>query len=100
MHDSPERAWTLQELAKAAGLSRATFARQFHASIGEPPHGYLTRWRMGVAARLLQETNLRLSEIALRVGYQSEFSFSRAFRRSRGVAPVQFRRIAASGRVG
>lgn len=94
MHESPERAWTLEELAKEAGLSRATFARQFNASVGEPPHNYLTRWRMGVAAQLLQETDLRLSEIAGRVGYQSEFSFSRAFKRWRGVAPVRFRRIA------
>lgn len=95
IHESPERAWTLEELAKEAGLSRATFARQFNASVGEPPHNYLTRWRMGVAAQLLQETDLRLSEIAVRVGYQSEFSFSRAFRRWRGAPPVRFRRIAA-----
>ena len=96
MHESPERAWTLVELAREAGLSRATFARQFNATVGEPPLNYLTRWRMGIAARLLQETDLRLSEIAARVGYQSEFSFSRAFSRWRGAAPVRFRRNAAS----
>jgi AraC family transcriptional activator of mtrCDE len=97
IHESPERAWTLEALAREAGLSRATFARQFNATVGEPPHNYLTRWRMGVAAQLLQETDLRLSEIAARVGYQSEFSFSRAFRRWRGAAPVRFRRIAVPG---
>lgn len=93
IHESPEHDWTLKELANEAGLSRATLARQFSASVGEPPHSYLTRWRMGVAAQLLQETELRLSEIAVRVGYKSEFSFSRAFKRWRGVAPDRFRRM-------
>jgi AraC-like DNA-binding protein len=72
--------------------SRAAFARNFSASVGEPPHSYLTRWRMGIAARLLEETDLRLSEIASRVGYRSEFSFSRAFKLARGVSPIQYRR--------
>jgi len=85
MHEAPERAWTLEELVQKAGLSRAAFARNFTASVGEPPHSYLTRWRMGIAAGLLEETDLRLTEIAPRVGYRSEFSFSRAFKLARGV---------------
>ncbi|QBQ99485.1 AraC family transcriptional regulator [Paraburkholderia pallida] len=92
MHEEPERAWTLEELAKVAGLSRAAFARNFSNSVGEPPHSYLTRWRMGIAAQLLEQTDLRLGEIASRVGYQSEFSFSRAFKSTRGVSPIQYRR--------
>ncbi|TKC86856.1 AraC family transcriptional regulator [Trinickia terrae] len=96
MHEAPERAWTLEQLAQEAGLSRAAFARNFSASVGEPPHSYLTRWRMGVAARLLQETSLRLTEIASRVGYRSEFSFSRAFKAARGISPIQYRREAAN----
>ncbi|WP_226383212.1 MULTISPECIES: helix-turn-helix domain-containing protein [Burkholderia] len=52
----------------------------------------MTRWRMGIAAQLLEETELRLGEIASRVGYGSEFSFSRAFKLARGVSPVQYRR--------
>ncbi|MDN7182832.1 AraC family transcriptional regulator [Caballeronia sp. SEWSISQ10-4 2] len=99
MHEAPERAWTLEELAQEVGLSRAAFARNFSASVGEPPHSYLTRWRMGVAARLLEETDLRLIEIASRVGYRSEFSFSRAFKSARGTSPTQYRR-AASNRAG
>jgi AraC-like DNA-binding protein len=47
---------------------------------------------MGIAAQLLEETDLRLSEIASRVGYRSEFSFSRAFKLARGVSPIQYRR--------
>jgi AraC family transcriptional activator of mtrCDE len=92
IHETPERAWTLEDLAQEAGLSRAAFARNFSTSVGEPPHTYLTRWRMGIAAQLLEETDLRLSEIASRVGYQSEFSFSRAFKLARGVSPIQYRR--------
>jgi AraC-like DNA-binding protein len=80
-----------RELAQEAGLSRAAFARIFNASVGEPPHSYLTRWRMGIAAQLLEETDLRLTEIAPRVGYRSEFSFSRAFKLARGVSPIQYR---------
>ncbi|AXL50834.1 AraC family transcriptional regulator [Paraburkholderia caffeinilytica] len=96
MHEAPERAWTLEELAQEAGLSRAAFARNFNASVGEPPHSYLTRWRMGVAAQLLQETSLRLGEIASRVGYRSEFSFSRAFKSARGISPIQYRHEASN----
>lgn len=92
IHEAPERAWTLDELAKEAVLSRAAFARNFCASVGEPPHQYLRRWRMGIAVQLLEETELRLGEIAARVGYQSEFSFSRAFKLVRGVSPIQYRR--------
>lgn len=96
IHEAPERAWTLEELAGEAGLSRAAFARNFSDSVGEPPHSYLTRWRMGIAAQLLEATDLRLSEIASRVGYRSEFSFSRAFKLARGVSPVYYRRSLAS----
>jgi AraC family transcriptional activator of mtrCDE len=96
IHEAPERAWTLEELAQEAGLSRAAFARIFSASVGEPPHSYLTRWRMGIAAQLLEETDLRLTEIAPRVGYRSEFSFSRAFKLARGVSPIHYRRAAQS----
>src|SRR5258705_2157050 len=94
IHEEPERAWTLEELACEAGLSRAAFVRNFSASVGEPPHSYLTRWRMGIAAQLLEDTDLRLIEIASRVGYRSEFSFSRAFKSARGVSPTQYRRAA------
>ena len=92
IHEAPDHAWTLEELAKEARLSRAAFARNFCTLVGEPPHQYLTRWRMGIAAQLLEETELRLGEIAKRVGYRSEFSFSRAFKLARGISPSQHRR--------
>jgi transcriptional regulator GlxA family with amidase domain len=91
IHEAPERDWTLEQLAEEAGLSRAALARNFGKSLGEPPHSYLKRWRMGIAAKLLEQTDLRLRDIASRVGYQSEFSFSRAFKASRGVSPLHHR---------
>jgi len=91
IHESPATPWTLNSLAQEAGLSRATLARLFNAMVGEPPHKYLTRWRMGIACQLLGTTHLRISEIAALVGYESEFSFSRSFKRLRGVAPSSYR---------
>jgi AraC family transcriptional activator of mtrCDE len=92
IHGTPQHPWTVETLAKEAGLSRAAFARQFSALVGETPHEYLTRWRMGIAAQLLEDTNLRLSEIAARAGYQTEFALSRAFKRACGMSPTRYRR--------
>jgi AraC-like DNA-binding protein len=91
IHEKPSHGWTLDTLAGEAGLSRSAFARQFTASVGEPPHSYLTRWRIGIAAKLLEQTKLRVSEIAAQVGYTSEYSFSRAFKQARGISPGQAR---------
>ena len=96
IHEAPANDWTLDALAEAAGLSRSAFAAQFRTSVGEPPHGYLIRWRMGIAAQLLEHTGLRMAEIAARVGYKSEFAFGRAFARARGLSPARFRNQANS----
>ena len=96
MHAAPQRPWTVESLAAESGLSRAAFARRFAQSVGEPPLAYLTRWRMGIASRMLVESAASLAEVAARVGYESEFTFSRAFKRSCGVAPSVFRRQASS----
>lgn len=94
MHAEPAAPWTVESLARETGLSRAAFARRFAEQAGEPPLAYLTRWRMGVAARLLHSSDAPLAEIAGRVGYESEFAFSRAFKRARGIPPARFRRNA------
>ena len=96
MHENPDAPWTVASLAREASMSRAAFARRFSAGVGEAPLAYLTRWRMGVAARLLRETNSPLAEIAGRVGYESEFAFSRAFKRALGRPPIAFRRGSAA----
>jgi AraC-like DNA-binding protein len=60
--------------------------------VGEPPLTYLTRWRMWQASRLLAEGNLSVGETALRVGYESEAAFSKAFKRHFGQSPLAYRR--------
>ncbi|HEY3450576.1 MAG TPA: AraC family transcriptional regulator [Myxococcales bacterium] len=98
MHAEPTRDWTVESLAREAGMSRAAFARRFAQALGEPPLTYLARWRMGLAARLLVESDASIAEVASRVGYDSEFAFSRAFKRLRGQAPSAFRREAVPRR--
>lgn len=91
IHDKPFHNWTLESLAQSAGLSRSAFAKLFTQSVGSPPHAYLTGWRMGLATQLLKQTDCSISEIALRVGYSSQYSFSKAFKQSRGHSPGQVR---------
>jgi AraC-like DNA-binding protein len=94
MHAEPAAPWTIELLARQANLSRATLTRRFSALVGEPPLAYLTRWRMELAARNLRETDEPVGAIAHRVGYESEFAFSRAFSRLRGMPPGRYRAAA------
>jgi transcriptional regulator GlxA family with amidase domain len=96
VHRSPERAWTNAALAEAVGMSRSRFAARWSALVGEPPLGYLSRWRLATAAGLLQDGALSIGEIAARVGYESEAAFSKAFRRRFGAPPGAWRRRAAA----
>lgn len=91
LHAQPARAWTVDELAQQAGISRAALAKRFVELVGETPMQYLAEWRMHLARRQLRESMLGLSEIAARVGYESEAAFSRAFRRLVGVPPATWR---------
>lgn len=92
LRSRPADRWTVEALARAAGLSRAAFARRFQAELGAPPLRYLADLRMELAARLLAEGDDALASIAAQVGYESEFAFSRAFKRQTGEAPGAFRR--------
>lgn len=87
IHTQPEHAWTVAELARAAASSRSSFVARFTALTGEAPMEYLTRWRMQLAARLIEQADVRVSEVAAQVGYRSEAAFSRAFKRTFGIAP-------------
>jgi AraC-like DNA-binding protein len=91
LHREPARGWTLAALARAAGLSRSTLAERFTASVGQPPMQYLARWRMQLAARLLADGTAKVAAVAREVGYESEASFSRAFRKATGEAPSSWR---------
>jgi AraC-like DNA-binding protein len=88
----PAKRWTVERLARAVGLSRAAFARRFAAVSSRTPRRFLTELRLSLAASLLENTDDSLTELATRVGYASEFAFSRAFKRQHGVAPGTFRR--------
>jgi transcriptional regulator GlxA family with amidase domain len=94
MRAEPAKRWTVEGLAKTAGLSRAAFARQFRLHTGTSPRLYLARLRMKLAAELLLHSDAGLAEVAAGVGYDSEFAFSRAFKRHHGIAPGVFRRQA------
>ena len=79
-------------MAKAAGQSRTAFAERFRRLMGQAPHEYLTEWRMQVARQLLLETDIPVIDVAERVGYQSESSFGRVFKRSFNHTPSSVRR--------
>jgi AraC-like DNA-binding protein len=98
MHGDLARGWTVETLAREAGLSRSTFAATFKAVTGDSPLEYLTRWRIYRAKVLLRGSELSLMEIAERVGYETDTALSRAFRRFEGVAPGQWRRNGLPGR--
>lgn len=92
MHQSPAQPWTVEELGRCVGLSRSVFSERFTRAVGEPPLGYLTRWRMQLsAARLLSEPTDSLKEIAEAVGYQSVAAWNRAFRRFADRPPAEWR---------
>lgn len=92
MHRRPGEAWSLEALAGVARISRSRFAERFSAVLGMPPAQYLARWRMHLAARWLRNERLTVAEVATRLAYESEASFSRAFKRSIGVPPSALRK--------
>lgn len=92
IHEQPAEPWTVALLASRVGMSRSAFAARFTQLVGEPPLHYVTRWRMQKAAELLRASTATLSEVATRVGYESEAAFSKAFKRWSGVAPGGYRR--------
>jgi len=96
IHAEPERTWTVSALAREVALSRSAFAHRFTHAVGEPPRAYLAHWRMIVAGRFLRNSDLKLAEVAQRVGYASEFAFAKAFKRDYGIAPGSYRRRPAA----
>jgi AraC-like DNA-binding protein len=92
MHKTPAQAWTLDTLARGAGMSRSALAARFHQLVGDTPMQYLTMWRMQLARKLLGESALSTAAIAERVGYQSEAAFGKAFKKTVGTGPGAYRR--------
>lgn len=96
MHGDPGHPWQLGELARAAAMSRTTFAVRFKEAAGVPPLTYLLDWRMSLAARALRQDTAPIAALARSVGYTSESAFSNAFKRSVGISPRRFREAARS----
>lgn len=94
----PQRPWTIAELARVAGVSRATLVRRFAAFTGMGVADFLTRIRMTIAADLLATTDRSLDSIADAAGYASTSAFGRTFRLATGTTPAAFRRATARDR--
>jgi AraC-like DNA-binding protein len=84
-------ALSVDDLARAAGLSRAHFSREFRRAFGEPPHAYLLTRRLERAAALLRTTDRSIAEVCLAVGLQSVGSFTTSFKRIYGLSPAAYR---------
>lgn len=91
LHAQPVRSWTLDELAAESGASRSALASRFTQLMGYPPIQYLTRWRMQLAAKRLNERGAKIAAVAQEVGYDSEAAFSRAFKKFSGKSPSEWR---------
>jgi AraC-like DNA-binding protein/mannose-6-phosphate isomerase-like protein (cupin superfamily) len=92
LRDRPGQPWTVAALARQVGMSRTLFANRFRAVVGETPIRYLTKARLRQAAGYLATTDEKMYAIARRSGYDSEASFSKAFKRAFGSSPGAYRR--------
>lgn len=81
----------VEQMAAAAGLSRAHFSREFRRAFGESPHSYLLTRRLERAAALLRNTDRSVAEICLDVGLTSVGSFTTSFKRNFGRTPTEYR---------
>jgi len=92
VHEDVAHRWTVADLARIAGMSRAVFAERFTRTIGLPPMQYLLEWRIALAKDALRRERPPLAELAEKIGYQSVSAFSTAFTRHAGCSPSAFAR--------
>ena len=92
MHKNPEINWSLEKLIKEVGMSRTSFVKKFKELIGTTPIDYLIEWRMSLAFSQLELSSNSILSIALKLGYKSEASFSRAFKKVIGKNPGDVRK--------
>jgi AraC-like DNA-binding protein len=90
-HAAPGRAWTIESLADAAGMSRSAFAARFKALTSETPLEYVTAWRMRQAMTMIEADEQPLKRIVASLGYASEAAFRTAFKRHAGQTPGGYR---------
>jgi len=92
LHRRPAHAWSLDELAAEAAVSRSALTERFTRYLGVAPMTYLTEWRLELGAESLRTTSRSVQNVALDVGYESEAAFNRAFKRRFSVPPARYRR--------
>ena len=97
LHARPDKPWTVDELAREVALSRSALADRFAALVAEPPIQYLMRWRLALAAQRLRSGREAIARVAEHSGYESEASFSRAFKREFGMSPAAWRKAGLQG---
>ena len=98
MHGNLKSPWTVERLARGVGMSRSAFASRFKQVVGKTPLDHLTEWRMAHAARLIRDSqDMKLDSIAQSVGYESESSFRKAFRKVMKHSPSQYRKVLSDG---
>jgi len=97
VHGRPAEAWTVEKLGRQVGLSRSALAERFSDVMGEPIFGFLTRWRLQVAAEFLLTTPRSIESIAHDAGYESAGAFSAAFKRVFGKPPSTWRKRRRKG---
>jgi len=93
MHSRLHEPWTVKSLASEVGMSRSAFSSQFRELVGEPPMSYLTSWRLNRVAFWLRTSDEKIAAVAAMVGYDSEASLSKAFKRCFGSSPGTYRRL-------
>jgi AraC-like DNA-binding protein len=98
LHRKPAHPWTIASLTNELGISRTVLAERFRRYLSETPMAYLTRWRLQLGAQLLTSTSSSVAQIAAEVGYESEASFNRAFKREFSLPPARFRSRSRSSR--
>lgn len=91
LHRKPAHPWTIASLVNEVGISRSVLTDRFRRCLSESPIAYLARWRLSLGAQLLVSTSSSVAQIASEVGYESEPSFNRAFKRQFGFPPARFR---------
>lgn len=92
IHRAPQHGWTLEELARIAGVSRTSLANRFNQTLSMTPLAYITQWRMQLARQRLVDSDSAIIDIAESVGYQSEAAFGRVFKKHFDIAPGTYRR--------
>ena len=100
LHRNPAHPWTIATLASEVGVSRSVLIERFRRYLSETPMAYLTRWRLQLGTQLLASTSSSVAQIAAEVGYESEASFNRAFKREYSLPPARFRTRSKAARSG